>query len=254
LSGSSSGSCSGVSAAAGAGCGTCLFDSVSTNDGRCVDVTEIETATPEAETARNRNGDGSRESHSAIRGVRPTEIQCFPSMRESTGTEKETEARRFLKKREGRVASGEPVLPRVDRIRYEEVAADLRRHYEATGVRDLEEFTRREKHLGPFFGARRVAAIGQPDVDAYVVKRQEQGVVGATIRRELGTLTRMLRLAYQNGKVFRLPLFRKPKRARPGRGSSRQISIRPFADGCQRISRSRWRSRTPTAGGCRARC
>ena len=41
----------------------------------------------------------------------------------------------------------------MDRIRYEGVAADLRRHYEATGARDLEEFKRREKHLdlGRFF-------------------------------------------------------------------------------------------------------
>lgn len=43
-------------------------------------------------------------------------------------------------------------------------------------------------------------------------------MVGATIRRELGTLTRMLRLAYQNGKVFRLPLFRKPKEGAPRQG------------------------------------
>ena len=50
-------------------------------------------------------------------------------VRESTGTEKETEARRFLKEREGRVATGQPILPRVDRIRYEEIAWDLRQHY-----------------------------------------------------------------------------------------------------------------------------
>lgn len=53
--------------------------------------------------------------------------------RESTGMEKEMEARRFLKEREGRVATGHPILPRVDRIRYEEIARDLWQHYEATG-------------------------------------------------------------------------------------------------------------------------
>ena len=50
-------------------------------------------------------------------------------IRESTGTEKETGAKRFLKVREGRVAMGEPILRRADRIRYEEVAEDLRRFY-----------------------------------------------------------------------------------------------------------------------------
>ena len=51
-------------------------------------------------------------------------------VRESTGTTKESEARRLLKEREGRAASGHPILPRADRVRYEEVAQDLQMHYE----------------------------------------------------------------------------------------------------------------------------
>src|SRR2546422_8442717 len=79
-------------------------------------------------------------------------------VRESTGHEKEEGARRFLKLREGAVATGAPILPRADRIRYEEVAADLRQHYEATGSRDLEEADYRLEHLKAFFAGRRVAA------------------------------------------------------------------------------------------------
>jgi len=48
-------------------------------------------------------------------------------------------AKIFQKQREGRVATGLPVLPRVDHIRFEEVEADLKQHYEATGSRDLKE-------------------------------------------------------------------------------------------------------------------
>ena len=47
-------------------------------------------------------------------------------IRESTGTESETEAKRFLKAREGKAAAGHTIIPRVDRIRYEEAAEDLR--------------------------------------------------------------------------------------------------------------------------------
>ena len=47
--------------------------------------------------------------------------------------------------------------------------------------------------------------------NAYTIQRQAAGAVGSTIRRELGTLTRMLRLAYQNGKLLRLPMIHKPK-------------------------------------------
>jgi integrase len=139
-------------------------------------------------------------------------------VRESTGCEKEQDARRVLKEREGRVAAGGPMLPRVDRIRYEEIQADLRHHYEATGSRHLDEYTYRVAHLTAFFAGRRIASLGQPDADAYTAKRQEAGAVGSTIRRELGTLRRMLRLAYENGKLLRLPILHLPKDGAPREG------------------------------------
>jgi site-specific recombinase XerD len=139
-------------------------------------------------------------------------------IRESTGTEKETEARRFLKAREGRVATGQPILPRVDRIRYGEVAEDLRRHYETSGDRDLREARARFEHLARFFTGRRVAAIGPADITAYVETRQGEQAANGTINRELATLSRMLRLAYENGKLLRLPVIRKLKEAPPRQG------------------------------------
>jgi integrase len=139
-------------------------------------------------------------------------------VRESTGTTKEKEASTFLKNREGRVASGQPILPRAERIRYEEIAADLKGHYEATGRRKLKEYAYRVKHLNRVFTGQRVATIGQPAVDAYIVHRQNQGASGSTIKRELGTLRRMLRLAYKNGKLTRLPLFDMPKDGAPRQG------------------------------------
>lgn len=36
-------------------------------------------------------------------------------------------------------------------------------------------------------------------IDAYIVERQREAAVGTTIRRELSTETRILRLAYENG-------------------------------------------------------
>ena len=42
------------------------------------------------------------------------------AVRESTSTDKEMEASSLLKEREGRVATGEPVLPKADRVRYEQ--------------------------------------------------------------------------------------------------------------------------------------
>jgi len=139
-------------------------------------------------------------------------------VRESTHTEKETEAKRILDDRRGRVAQGQPLLPRADRVRYEEAETDLQKHYEATGSRNLSEYTYRVAHLTAFFAGRRIGSIGQPDVDAYIVKRQEVEARGSTIRRELGTLRKMLRLAYENGKLMRLPIFHLPKEGAPREG------------------------------------
>jgi hypothetical protein len=92
-------------------------------------------------------------------------------IRESIATTKETEAKRFLKEREGRVTMGQLVLRRVDRISYEEVAKDLREHYQTTGSRNLEEAEYRLKHLDGFFAGQRIAAINPARITAYVAKR-----------------------------------------------------------------------------------
>lgn len=144
-------------------------------------------------------------------------------VRESTGVSADTktppaEARRILKEREGRVAAGMPVLPRADRVRYEEAAADLRRHYQTTGSRDLDEAESRLRHLDLFFAARRLASIGQADAARYAERRQGEGASNGTINRELAVLGRMCRIAYEGSKLFRLPVLRKLKEAGPRQG------------------------------------
>jgi len=93
-------------------------------------------------------------------------------VRVSTGTEKQQEAERFLADRTGRVATGQPILPRADRVRYDELAADLRAHYQVTGCRGLKEAGWRLTHLDRFFAGRRAADIGQAEATAYAVQRQ----------------------------------------------------------------------------------
>jgi site-specific recombinase XerD len=140
------------------------------------------------------------------------------AMRESTLTEDKEAAKRFLKGKEGAAATGQPVMPRVDRIRYEEIAADLRQHYETTGRRNLKEADGRLAPLKAYFTGRRVATIGPADVTAYAAKRQAEDVANGTINRELAILLRMLRLAYEHGKLARLPVIRKLKEAAPREG------------------------------------
>ena len=140
------------------------------------------------------------------------------AVRESTGTDKESQARRFLKEREGRVATGQPILPRVDRIRYEEIARDLRQYYQTTAARNLKEAETRLKHLDRFFAGHRIAGINSTNITTYVLKRQGEGAENGTINRELSTLSRMFKLAYESGKLLRVPPIKKLKENGPREG------------------------------------
>ncbi len=139
-------------------------------------------------------------------------------IRESTGAEKDSEARRFLKLKEGAVAKGCPIAPRLDRILYDELAGDLRQHYRTTGRRHLVEVEQRLAHLDKFFRGRRATNIGPTCVTAYVAQRQERGLSNRTINIELSLLKRMLRLAHENGKLLRVPPIKMLKEAPPRSG------------------------------------
>ena len=129
-----------------------------------------------------------------------------------------TDAKRFLDTRRGAAAKGEPMMPKADRVRYEEIAADLRQYYATSGARDLAEAEFRLAHLDRFFAGRRVAAIGGAEITAYVDQRQRAEAANGTINRELATLSRMVRLAYEHGKLLRLPVVRRLKEAAPREG------------------------------------
>jgi hypothetical protein len=79
------------------------------------------------------------------------------------------------------VANGEPMLPRADRVRYQEAVADLRQHYATTGARGLDESEGRLKHLDAFFTGYRLAAIGPALSRA--TSAQRQGRADAADRR-----------------------------------------------------------------------
>jgi integrase len=73
-------------------------------------------------------------------------------------------------------------------------------------------------HLDVFFRNARVAAIGGTEITAYAAERQRQGAANGTINRELATLGRMLKLAYEHHKCLRLPVIHRLKEAPPRKG------------------------------------
>jgi integrase len=133
--------------------------------------------------------------------------------RESTHMLDREQAESVLKVREGKVHAGEPILPRADQVKYDELAADLVTHYQTSGKRDETEAGYRLAHLRPFFTGRRAVDIGPALVTQYVAARQTMKAANGTINRELAVLVRMLRLAYRHGKLLRVPVLDKLKEA-----------------------------------------
>ena len=140
-------------------------------------------------------------------------------IRESSHSGKESDAINLLKLREGDIAHGLPVNPKLNRIRFAEAADDLKTEYAVNGRRSADELERRVRlHLLPYFGGRRLSAISTADVNAFILKRQKDVMVvgegdkreerrysNGEINRELTTLKRILNLARQNGKLMHVP-------------------------------------------------
>ena len=83
-------------------------------------------------------------------------------IRESTGTEKETKAKRILREKEGDIAAGRPVVPHADRVRFEELADDFLTDYRVNGKRSLERAEGSVEHLKGYFADWKAINITTP--------------------------------------------------------------------------------------------
>ena len=126
-------------------------------------------------------------------------------IRESSGTDREGEARRLLRQREGAAVEGRAIVPRVERVKVADLAEDLRRDYAANGRRSSERMEFCLDHLLPFFGERRAVHVTTADVNAYVARRLAEDAANATINRELCALKRMYSLALAAERIHRAP-------------------------------------------------
>jgi integrase len=127
----------------------------------------------------------------------------------------EKDARRLLNKRLGKIANGEPIAPRAERVRVGELLDDLLTEYRVNDRRSIERATFSVARLRGFFGEARAQALHPALVRAYVDDRKASrkakdgtdipGATNATINRELAALKRALTLAVQGQKIQTRP-------------------------------------------------
>jgi integrase len=140
----------------------------------------------------------------------------------------------MLDRRVGAVKSGKRLSPKMDRLKFDEAAADLLNDYR---INDRRSFTVAERrirlHLEPYFGGWRMADITTADIREYILRRQGEteivrgaydmtltdGTVkriaesrrnvarisNAEINRELALLRRMFSLAVKESKLMDRP-------------------------------------------------
>lgn len=121
--------------------------------------------------------------------------------RESSGSEKEKDAKDLLKRR---LVESEPA--RSAEITIGELYVALEREYVLTrkkSVRNLRSVWKH--HLAGAFSALPAGALDSDRVSLYIVGRQAASAANATINRELAALKRMYKLARQAGKLRDAP-------------------------------------------------
>ncbi len=126
---------------------------------------------------------------------------------ESAETTDKSEARRRLKEREGQIASGVYFGPQIQRTRFADLETLVQQDYRLNERKTKPRLMQYITHLEPYFRGFRASEITTFHIQQYVTKRQDAGAANGTINRELASLKRMFKLAFQHTPplVLRIP-------------------------------------------------
>jgi integrase len=129
--------------------------------------------------------------------------------RETARTQKENEAKRFLKLREGEISQGKIPGIHFDKVRFNDLADDFLTDYRINEKKSLNRAELSVRQLKNFFDGYRVPEITTPKIQKYIEKRLEEGKLNATVNRELSALKRIMNLGLQQTppKVDRVPFI-----------------------------------------------
>ncbi len=117
--------------------------------------------------------------------------------RESSHSDKITQAEKLLKKRQGEISEGKFPGIYFDKVTFGELAEDFLTDYRINGKDTLHKAERSVKYLKEFFEGIKAVDVTTARVKTYIEKRMEAGMSNASINRELAALKRMFHLGAQ---------------------------------------------------------
>jgi hypothetical protein len=139
-------------------------------------------------------------------------------VRKSLGTADRAEAKRRMKELVDRVPSTLSGARDVPSATWEITAQDLLAYYRAYGTRNPHEAGIRLRQLTKYWRGWKLGDIDSAAILSYVSHQRGAGKAAATINVNLATLRRALRLAYEHGKLARVPVVRTLRPAPPWSG------------------------------------
>ncbi len=126
-------------------------------------------------------------------------------MRESTESERESDARKLLRERLRTAGTPHFVGPQAERLTFETLAELYLTDYRVNGKRSLRDAERNVRHLGDVFHDERALSITPDRIGRYTTARLAAGIKPASVNRELAALRRMFSLACKGGMLATRP-------------------------------------------------
>ncbi|MHC4619729.1 MAG: tyrosine-type recombinase/integrase, partial [Planctomycetota bacterium] len=125
--------------------------------------------------------------------------------RESSGSRKEADAKRFLKKRLGEIHAQTFIGPSQERVKVSELLDGVIRDYKLNERKSLHTLEHNCKHLREAFGFDRAIDVTETRIERYKERRLSEAAAPASLNRELAVLRRAFNLGVKQKIVNRAP-------------------------------------------------